>query len=160
GDALYRAAELLDHGRPNLFSDPSISMTKKKALFANLSASLDEAAVNSKTAGFANDLQKLQQRASTGALLLNLAESLKTSDPKQKGLQEAAISRYQALIQAETNPTLRDSLIYNLYLAKSKLTDAQKDSVNTMMREVAPLAPPYESWFKNGNKNFNVEVNI
>jgi hypothetical protein len=91
---------------------------------------------------------------------LNLVENLSASDPKQKGLKEAAFNRYQALVQQESNPILRDSLIYNAYLAKRSLTADQKKVADTFMREQAPLTPPYDSWFKDGNNKLNVEVNI
>jgi hypothetical protein len=160
GDALYQAAELLDHGRPNLFADRSVSLARKKGVFASLSAALDEAAVAAPDGKFENPTQKLQQRASCGALLLNLAEGLKGDDPKQKALKDAAFNRYVDLVQKETNPILRDSLIFNMQLAKPNLSAQQKDVTNRFMRDVAPLSPPYEKWFANGNKNLNVEVNI
>lgn len=160
GDALYRAADLIDSGRADLLGSSSISLTKKKALFANLSASLDQASVSAPDTAFENPTQKLQQRASAGALLLNLVEGLKSDDPKQKALKDAAFNRYVGLIEKETNPILRDSLIFNMHLAKPGLSTEQKDVSNKFMREVAPLTPPYEGWFKNGNKNLNVEVNI
>jgi hypothetical protein len=160
GDALYRAAELLDHGRPNLFSSSSVSLTRKKGLYASLSAALDEAAVSAPDTAFENSTQKLQQRASCGALLLNLVEGLKADDPKHKALKDAAFNRYLDLVEKENNPILRDSLIYNMHLAKPRLTPEQKEASNRFMREVAPLTPPYEKWFKDGNKDLNVEVNI
>ncbi|MBE2250237.1 MAG: hypothetical protein IAE78_11890, partial [Myxococcus sp.] len=95
--------------------------------------------------------QALQLRASAGAVLLDLVNAAKTPE-----LRQAAVGTYEALVRAEKNPRLRESLIFHLANSSAGQTGDVKKVADALLKELAPMQPPYEKWFANGNKTVNL----
>jgi len=159
GEGLFRAASIMDDYKGNLFVDGKVSLDTRRALFTDISASLDQVLVNQPLPEGFNDLQALQLRSSGATVLLEMTTSLRNSGD-DLSLKQQTFDRFVDLVKAETNPVLRESMIFNAHLVSDSLAPEMKATANSLMRELAPLEPPYEKWFANGNNTVNIDVSV
>ncbi|MBS1150294.1 MAG: hypothetical protein H6Q89_1992 [Myxococcaceae bacterium] len=157
GDTLTRAAQSAEKG-VNVFSAPGLGLPQKEAALASLTAAFATGRDPAKFGG--NKDQALQTRASVGPLMLDLARSLDPGKPDQKALQDKVIGSYLKALETEPHGQLRNFLLFDLDRIKGSLPAEVRPTIDALMREVAPLAPPYEDWFKNGNTNFKLEYYV
>ena len=157
GDTLNQAAQAAEKGT-NVFSNPGLSVPQKEAALASLSAAFTTGMDPAKFNG--NKDQALQTRASAGPLMLDLAKSLDATKPDQKALQDKVIGAYLKALETEPHGQLRNFLLFDLDRIKGSLPDAVRPTIDGLMKEVAPLAPPYEDWFKNGKTDFKLEYYV
>ncbi len=152
GDALYRAANLVDNlqGDKNLFD--GMTLEQKSNLFQQLQGAIKSSRDPNLEL---DDTQKLQLRSSSATLLLHLAESLKNSGPEGE-LKSKVEKLYIDLAKAEENRILKDSMIYNLKNSAPKLSRAARVEADKLFNEIVPTSPPYDDWFKDGNKTINI----
>lgn len=161
GELLFQAAQLSETTGENLFAQPSLTVERKAAALISLRQAFNAANPElSRTNGFANKTQALQTRAAAAPLLLDLAKSLDSSQPTQRALQEQALNAYLQLLESEPHGLARNFMIYDLDRAKGALPHSARPQIDTLMREVAPLTPPYEEWFKNGNTKLKVDYYV
>ncbi len=161
GEALFRAAQLAETSGENLFRSPALSLEQKRMALASLAQAFNAAnpeLVGSN--GFETKDQALQTRASAAPLLVDLATSLDPSRPDEAELQRQIFHRYVRLLESEPHGLNRHFMIFDLDRAKAKLAVDLRPRVDELMREVAPLAPPYDEWFANGNETLNVEYYV
>ncbi|MHB8873404.1 MAG: hypothetical protein ACYC8T_06925 [Myxococcaceae bacterium] len=140
GDAVYRAAELVDDSTTNVFAGSS--KETRNAAFANLT----KAPPSGLDAG-----QALQLRASSSSVLLHLIEA--SPEPE---LRAAMAKSYEGLVKAETDPRVRETMIFHLSNSAAAKSGPVKEVADSLMKNLAPLTPPYEKWFANGNKTVNL----
>ncbi len=157
GDTLTRAAQQAEVG-VNVFARPELTLPQKQAALDALLASFTTGKDPSKFAGNAD--QALQTRASAAPLILDLARSLDPSKAPQKALQDKVLAGYLKAMDGEPHGQLRNFMLFDLDRAKGQLPGAMRPTIDGLMREVAPLAPPYEEWFKNGNTNFKLDYYV
>jgi hypothetical protein len=159
GETLFRAAELSESGR-NLFANPSITVEQKTAALASLSAAFTGANPANGATGFPTKDQALQTRASAAPLLIDLAKSLDASKPAEGALQKQVVGEYLKLLGTEPHGLARNFMIYDLDRAKGQLPQEVRPAIDTLMREVAPLTPPYDEWFKGGNNTVRLDYYV
>ena len=159
GETLFRAAELSEGGR-NLFLNPKITVDQKAAALASLTAAFNGANPATGATGFPTKDQALQTRASAAPLLIDLAKSLDPSRPAEAALQKQVVGEYLKLLGTEPHGLARNFMIYDLDRAKGQLPADVRPAIDTLMREVAPLTPPYDEWFKNGNKTVRLDYYV
>lgn len=153
-ETISRAAFLSEDLGVNLFSSPALSLPQKAAAHTALLEAF--AGAISPGAGI-NSQQALQTRSSITPLLLDLAKSLDGQNPPEGALQNQIVQSYLRLVDAEPHGLARDFMIFDLDRAKAALPAAFRPRIDELMREVAPLTPPYEEWFANGNKTLKVD---
>jgi len=159
GEALFRAAQLSENDT-NLFARDGISLDQKRAALTALTAASDGAAAEDfGRAGYQTKEQAQQVRASAAPLILDLAKSCDPSKPDQKALRDEAVSQYLRLLGTEPNGANRNFMIYDLDRAKTAMPEV-RPVADRLMNEVAPLKPPYDSWFKDGNKKVRVDYHV
>lgn len=157
GETLTRVAQLLEEGT-NVFRSPGVTLGQKEAALTALAEAFTTGADASKFGG--NKEQALQTRASAAPLLLDLAQSLDPSKPAEKALLGRVVAEYQKALDSEPHGQLRSFMLFDLDRAKGALPLELRPTIDGLMREVAPLAPPYEEWFKNGNTNLKLEYYV
>jgi hypothetical protein len=148
GDALYRAGELIDNARDNLFAGLPKDLRQKA--FDQLKPTLSTTA----PAGL-DDKQALQARASSGAVLLHLLEG--TKEPE---LAAPMLKAYEAMVKAEPNQRLKESLVFHLSNSPATQAGEAKQVASALLTTIAPLTPPYEKWFANGNKTVKLDWQV
>ncbi|GMU63224.1 MAG: hypothetical protein AMXMBFR34_49870 [Myxococcaceae bacterium] len=148
GDALYRAGELVDNAKENLFAGLPKELRQKA--FDKLGPTLS----TSNPAGF-DDKQALQARASSGTVLLALLEA-----SKEPELAAPMLKAYEALVKAEPNSRLKENLIFHLSNSPAAQTGEAKKTADQLMTQLAPLTPPYAKWFANGNKTVKLDWQV
>ncbi len=147
GDAIYRAAELVDDnpGAKSPFASASPELRGK--VFENLKAALAKVPADGAPPAGLDANQALQLRASTATALLELMNA--TPEP---ALQATMAKTYEALVKNETNGRLQESMVFHLgnsdAVAKNPTIKAISDP---LLATLAPTKPPYEKWFANGN---------
>jgi len=159
GDGLFRAASVIDDFKTNLFTAGGVSLDTKRNVFANLVDTLEHVPAGGQPPQGMDAVQANQIRSSSATVLHELITSLGNSGD-ELALKKQAFERYAGLARAETSPLLRESMIFNANLSKDKLTSEMQSEVNTLMRELAPLEPPYEKWFANSNNVVNIDVAV
>lgn len=155
GDALFRAAELADDAAGNVLMDAQLPRAAREKVFANVQAALAKVPAAGRPPAGLDDLQAKQLRASAATVLQHLLEA--TSEPD---LQLSMARALQSLVKAETVPQLKDSMIFHLHAAGAARTPEVKAISDEMMRDLAPLYPPYDAWFANGNKGVNLSWTV
>ncbi|MCC6338022.1 MAG: hypothetical protein IT380_29020 [Myxococcales bacterium] len=148
GDALYRAGELVDNAKENLFAGLPRELRQKA--FDKLGPTLS----TSNPSGF-DDKQALQARASSGTVLLALLEA-----SKEPELATPMLKAYEALVKAEPNQRLKENLIFHLSNSPAAQTGEAKKTADALMTQLAPLTPPYARWFANGNKTVKLDWQV
>jgi hypothetical protein len=159
GDGLYRAAHVIDDVKGNLFLKGEVPLKTRELTFANLVSALDQVPAGGTPPAGLDEKQATQLRSSGATVLLELVTSL-GNEGAEASLKGRAFERYAALAGAETNPVLRESMVYNLSLQKDALAPAQRVEADRLLQTIAPLAPPYEKWFADGNKAVNVDLAV
>ena len=157
GEALNAAARKVDAG-VNLFKDPRVTLAQKTAALGALSEAFTVGKDPAKFNGDKN--QALQTRADAAPLVLDLLISLDPAKPAEKKLQDQAIASYLQMLDTEPHGQLRTFMLYDLDHARPSLPAAVKPAVEKLMREVAPLTPPYEDWFKNGKTALKLDYYV
>lgn len=153
GDAAFRAAAMVDDAGKNLFQAAGVpAATLKKALGWVQSGLARVPATQGELPG-----PRMQHRASLGTVLLHLLEAFPASDAASR---QAALAAYESMVRAETNPRLRETLIFHLSNSEAAKTSPVKEVSGRLMVELAPLTPPYSRWFANGNKTVNVAFTV
>src|SRR5690606_38061850 len=99
--------------------------------------------------------QALQLRSSAATVLMALLEATGNSGAERE-LKEELFGAYVHTLKAETNPVLRDSMLWQLARVADTLPAGVKATAKDLVREIAPLSPPYEKWFADGNDTLNV----
>ena len=155
GEAMFRAARLVDDAKTNPFSDDKIDLASKIKIFDNIQLGLVDVADKLTHPSDMSELQVLQLRSSYITVLRELMASCKNTG-QDLALKQSAFASYKQVLDNESNPALRDSMIFNLYAIKDGLTPAMKEATNKYVNEMAPTKPPYEDWFKDGNRTLNV----
>jgi hypothetical protein len=146
GDALYRAAALVDDSKVNPFA----------TLDAGLQArTVDQTIAALGKASGLDPVQANQLRSSAATTLLALAEA--ATDP---ATQKKAVDAYADLARSEQHKPLRDSMIFNLHNSDLARTGDAKKISDELMNKLAPLYPPYDKWFADGNKTVNLEWTV
>jgi hypothetical protein len=146
GDGLFRAAALVDDSEKNPFADlaPDLRGRMLEQLTASLAKTdrLDQA-------------QASQLRSSVATNLLALAEASPEAE-----VQKKAVAAYLGLVENEPLQPLRESMVFSLHRSDLARTGETKKISDELMREIAPLYPPYDKWFANGGKTVNMEWTV
>ncbi|MDP3501320.1 MAG: hypothetical protein Q8S33_13325 [Myxococcales bacterium] len=147
GDALFRAGELVDNARDNVFG--ALPKDTRSKVFAQLKATLDTPPQG------LDAKQSLQQRASAGAVLLHLMEG--TKEPE---LLRPMLATYEGLVRGEKDKRLQENLVF--HLSNSPLTKSGDAKVlaDALLPALTPLTPPYEKWFANGNTTVKMDWQV
>ncbi|MBE2253064.1 MAG: hypothetical protein IAE78_26260 [Myxococcus sp.] len=138
GDALFRAGELVDNARDNVFQ--GLPAETQHKVFAQLKATLDAPPPG------LDARQALQLRASTGAVLLHLMEAAK--DPAQL---KPMLAAYEGLVKGEKDKRLQENLVFHLSNSPIAKSGDAKAVADALLPALTPIKPPYEKWFANGN---------
>ncbi|MBM4380761.1 MAG: hypothetical protein FJ086_15900, partial [Deltaproteobacteria bacterium] len=151
-EAAYRAAALVDDAPGNLFEGLGLSSDVRGKLFDRLAADHARAAAPGNGLELA---QALQARSSLATVMRGLLEA--TPEP---ALQEKMLGAYEAVVRGETDPRLRENMVF--HLANSEVAKAGKGKAvaGALMTQLAPTKPPYEKWFANGNKTVNLSWTV
>lgn len=153
GDAVFRAAEAADNARTPLLGNASKDLRSKT--FDQLKLAIARVPADGTPPAGMTSQQALQLRASSGAVLLDLINA--SSEPELRG---PAVKTYEALVRAETDPRLRESLIFHLSNAPAAQSGDVKAISDTLLKQLAPTSPPYDKWFANGNKTVNLSWTV
>jgi hypothetical protein len=153
GEALFRAAETADNAREPMLAVTSQELRTKT--FEQLKLALARVPADGTPPAGLDPKNALQLRASAGAVLLDLLNA--TKEPE---LSAPALQTYEALVRAETDPRLRENLIFHLSNSAAAQTGNAKAVADTLMKELAPTSPPYDTWFANGNKTVNLSWTV
>ncbi len=157
GEVMNRAAQKVDAG-VNVFQDPKVTLAQKTQALAALGEAFELGKDPAKFNGDKN--QALQTRADAAPLVLDLVKSLDPNKPAEKKLQDQAVAQYLKMLDTEPHGQLRTFMLYDLDRARPNLPAGVKPTVEKLMREVAPLTPPYDEWFKNGNTKLKLDYYV
>ncbi len=148
GDALFRAGELIDNAKDSLFA--GLPKDTRRSAFDALAPTLSTTA----PAGF-DERQALQARASSGTVLLALMEGSPEAE-----LAAPMLKAYENLIKAEPDQRLKENLIFHLSNSPLAKAGPAKEVAARLMDQLAPLKPPYEKWFANGNTTVKMDWQV
>jgi hypothetical protein len=155
GQSLHRAARVF--AEPGLDVATKLSTADKSAVVDRILVGLKQCPAGPNPPPGYTLSQASQQRSSSATVLRELMGSLKGGDAQAKLLQDKCLTALNELLQKETNPGLRDHMSFHLHALRDSLpTPAQQAVVDKAFEKFAPIAPPYEAWFKNGNTTLNV----
>ncbi len=144
GEAMFRAAEVVDDSTQRSFA--SLSTSQRQALFAQLKAALAQVPAGGTRPAGLDDAQAHQLRASASTVLLELMNS--TTDATQLG---EMVKAFDALVRAEDSARLRQTMIFHFTNSPSGKTPTAQAVAQSLAAALAPVSPPYEKWFANGN---------
>ncbi|MER2561405.1 MAG: hypothetical protein ABTQ32_11815 [Myxococcaceae bacterium] len=147
GDAVYRAAELVDNARDNVFA--SLPKDTRGKVFEQLNAALTTPPTG------LDAKQALQLRASTGAVLLHLMEG--TKEPE---LLAPMLAAYKGLVTGEKDKRLQENLVFHLSNSPIAKSGEAKAAADALLPALTPLKPPYEKWFANGNTTVKLDWQV
>jgi len=153
GAALFNAAELADNSREPMLSAVPLALRQKT--FEQLKLAIARVPADGAPPAGLDPHQALQLRASAGAVLLDLINA--SPEPE---LRKAAVETYEGLVRAETDPRLRENLIFHLANAPAAQSGEVKAVADALMKELAPTSPPYDKWFANGNRTVNLSWTV
>lgn len=153
GDALFKAGEVADNAREPMLANVTPELQAKT--FDQLKLALARVPSDGAPPAGLDANQALQLRGSAASVLLDLVNAAKTP-----ALQQSALGTYEALVRAEKNPRLRESMIFHLVNSKAAQTGEPKKIADALLKELAPMSPPYEKWFANGNKTVNLSWTV
>lgn len=145
GDALYRAANLVDH----LPTSAHLLTAATAAVDAGLRLQLEAALVAGREPppGVTSE-QALQMRASAHTCLVHLAECVPATAEhlaEKRAAEEAAM----AFARAEDHPVLAEAFAAHLHRAVG-LTAAGRQAADALFMQRVPVSPPYGGWFVTG----------
>lgn len=149
GDAVFRAAEAADNAREPLLATANKDLRTKT--FDQLKLALARVPADGTPPAGMDKNQALQLRASTGAMLIDLMNASPEAE-----LRLPVAKTLEAMIRAETDPRLRENLIFHLSNAPAAQAGEVKAISDTLLKQLAPTSPPYDKWFANGNKTVNL----
>ncbi|TNE47596.1 MAG: hypothetical protein EP343_18735 [Deltaproteobacteria bacterium] len=152
GDGLFRAASLIDDVSGNLFDNIQATMPLKEKMLDNLVSSMETAAPGQVADGL-DETQTLQMRSSAATTMLELMTSSTNNTPE---FQTQVFEQYEAAVQKETNPLLKDSMVFNLHRLQDTLPAELQERVGGLMETVAPTKPPYDAWFADGDSTVKI----
>jgi hypothetical protein len=135
----------VDNARDNLFAGLPRDLRQKA--FDQLKPTLSVTA----PAGL-DEKQALQARASSGTVLLHLLEGT-----PERELAAPILKAYETLVKAEPNQRLKENLILHLSNSPAAQTGEAKQVADALMTRLAPLKPPYEQWFADGNTTVRLD---
>lgn len=147
GDAVYRAAELVDNARDNVFA--ALPKETRAKVFTQL-----EQTLSAPPSGL-DAKQSLQLRASTATVLLHLMEG--TTEPE---LLSPMLKRFEATVKAEPDKRLQENLVFHLSNSPVARTGEGKAIAEALLPALAPIKPPYEKWFANGNTTVKLDWQV
>jgi subtilisin-like proprotein convertase family protein len=152
---MFHMASVLDDKKTNALRDANLPLAAREKVFAGLEQALKDVPASGAHLDSLTDLQALQMRASTVTVLLGLLEA--TGDSGEEAvLKNKIFMAYRGALNAETDPTLRDSMIWNLHNIRGSLPASMQDKIADLVDQIAPTSPPYDDWFANGNDTLNV----
>jgi hypothetical protein len=152
GDALFRAAELVDDAAVSPFRE--LAPALREQAFEQLLGTLNQVPADAPAPAGLTAAQAAQTRASAGSVLLDL---LNTAPAAQ---QPRMLAAYEALIVKETDPRLRETLIFHLSNAPAARTPEGKAVSDRLLGALAPTKPPYDKWFANGKNTVNLSWTV
>ncbi len=155
GTGLFRMADLIDDLKENPFVKQDLPLAQRQKILENLQGALQKVAPGATPPADMTDTQVLQMRASVATVLLGLIEATGTSGAERELLDEAFMA-YRGALNAETHPVIKDSMTWNLVAVKDRLPGPLKSKVDDIHETIAPSSPPYDEWFKDGNKELNI----
>lgn len=151
-DGLHAAAEASDRLAEglDLYTVQGADLGSKRA---NL-ASINEVLVQAKESG----LDPVIQAKARSAAATNLAELMSGLGHEGEAgqLKAEAFKSYQTLVENETNRGLKESMIFNGVRIQSRLEGPEAKVVQNWRAEIAPTTPPYESFFKDGDRTLDI----
>lgn len=153
GHALFNAAELADNSREPMLATAPLALREKT--FDQLKQAIARVPADGAPPAGLDQHQALQLRASAGSVLLDLINS-----SPEAGLRKSAVETYEGLVRAETDPRLRENLIFHLANAPAAQSGDVKAIADVLMKELAPTSPPYDKWFANGNKTVSLSWTV
>lgn len=154
GDGLFRVASMIDDVKGNLFDGIQTTLPVKEKMLAQLIQTLDSVKAGEEPPTGLDGTQGLQMRSSATTTLLELmtSQTRTTNDFKAE-----AFEVYEQLMQAETNPLLKDSMALNLDRLKETLPTALRERAEGLVAAANVSAPPYDKWFANGDNTVKVD---
>jgi hypothetical protein len=153
GAGLYAAATLIDDSKQNLFDRVGASDEQRQSLFRTLSGDLAGVRPGGSPPPGLEEKQALQLRSSGATVMLELLTAEGTAEP----LQREAFALYRGMIDAETNPVLRDGMVLHLDRLKDVLPSDLQVQVFDVRHAMGPDTPPYDAWFADGNDTVKVD---
>jgi hypothetical protein len=153
GDALFKAAELADNVKEPMLAQVPLALREKT--FEQLKVALARVPADGPPPAGLDAKQALQLRASVGAVLLDLLNA-----SNESALRSRVAQTYEALVRAETDPRLRENLIFHLSNSPAAQSGEVKAISDALLKELAPTSPPYDKWFANGNKTVNLSWTV
>ena len=152
--ALYSAAEAIDAlpDGENLFARNHVPLAVRAGLVSALAQQLE--------AGQASDLNpqdKAQLRSSVSTILTEVIAGL-GNQRDQLSLKSDAMDALGGLIENETIGGLHESMVLNTIRLQAGLTDGLAQTAKAWEARIAPAAPPYEKWFKDGKNEINISL--
>ncbi|MHC4392732.1 MAG: hypothetical protein ACYS22_15660 [Planctomycetota bacterium] len=153
GSGMFAAASLIDDTKDNLFDSMGLDPAGQRAVLANLEKDLGSVPAGGPSPAGLSDTQALQLRSSASTVLLELMTA-KNADP---AVQREAFTIYRGMIGPETNPLLKDGMVFNLDRLRDALPADLHGQIDDTMEVIAPHQPPYDEWFKDGNDTVKVE---
>lgn len=157
GDGLFRAASLIDDVKDNLFDSIQTPLPLKEKMFNNLAEARNSVAPGQSLPAGMDETQALQLRSSAATTALELMTSKQNTNNDFKA---QVLEQYTGWISQETNPLLKDSMIFNLHRLKGSLPASLQPQIENLRETSAPTKPPYEKWFADGNKTVNVDWSV
>lgn len=155
GQSLYRASRLF--AEPGLSVTQNLSLADKQAVTERVLVGLTQARPGDAPLGYDDTKQAAQQRSASATVLREIVSSLKGEAGQGKLLQDKALSALLELIKAETVPGLRDHMAFHLHAIRDDVATAdQQARIDEAYQVFAPVKPPYDEWFKDGNRQLNV----
>lgn len=156
GQGLYRAARVFSE--PGLNPVEKLSLADKQAVVDRVLVGLAQAKPgDTPPPGYEHPTQAAQQRSASATVLREILTSLKAADGQGKLLQDKALNALCDLVKNESDPGLRDHMAFHLHAVKDALPlPEQQTKVDAAFEAFAPSKPPYDEWFKDGNRTLNV----
>lgn len=156
GQSLYRAARVF--AEPGQSPADKLSLDEKTAITERVLVGLAQArAGDAPPPGYDDVTQAAQQRSASATVLRELLVSLKGEGGQARLLQDRILDALVGLIEQETDPGLRDHMAFHLYAVRDALPSAeQRARVEKAFGAFAPVSPPYDEWFQDGNRTLNV----
>ncbi|MFZ5467977.1 MAG: hypothetical protein ACOZIN_00955 [Myxococcota bacterium] len=153
GDALYRAAAVVDDAQGNVFAP--LPESTRAAMLENLRGALAKVPAGGTAPSGLDAQQAVQLRASASTALLHLLEA-----SPEAALRGQLLAAYEKQVLAETDPRLRENMIFHLANAQAAKSGPVKEVADRLMKELAPIRPPYEKWFANGNDTLRLSWTV
>ncbi|GIW72125.1 MAG: hypothetical protein KatS3mg102_1667 [Planctomycetota bacterium] len=150
---LYAAATLIDDTRTNLFDATGFSEAQRRALFATLREDLQSVQPQLSPPAGLDERAALQMRSAGATVLLELM----TAAHSPEDLKREAFALYREMLEREPNRMLKDSMAFHLERLRQGLPRDLRPEASRLAEVLAPKAPPYEAWFKDGNDTIRVD---